>query len=119
MIKMQLIGNLGKDAESRDVNGKKVINFSVAHTEKVKDESKTIWVDCAYWTDKEGILPYLKKGQQVAVEGNPDIRKWEGGATLTLRVNSIQLLGGKQEASQQPQQQAAEVKEEEPNDLPF
>ena len=101
MIKMQVIGNLGKDAEMKDVNGKKVINFSVAHTEK----DKTIWVDCAYWTDKDGILPYLKKGQQIYAEGNGDIRKWEGGATLTLRVGSIQLIGSKQESNQQPQQQ--------------
>ena len=60
MIKLQVIGNLGKDCVTNTVNGKNVINFNVAHTEKFKDaqgnqKDKTIWVDCAYWTDRTGI----------------------------------------------------------------
>ncbi|MEJ0102238.1 MAG: single-stranded DNA-binding protein [Bacteroidota bacterium] len=37
MIKMQVIGNLGKDCVVNTVNGKNVINFTVAHTEKYRD----------------------------------------------------------------------------------
>ncbi|MBC7904865.1 MAG: single-stranded DNA-binding protein [Gemmatimonadaceae bacterium] len=109
MIKLQVIGNLGKDCVTNAVNGKNVINFNVAHTEKFKDaqgnqKDKTIWVDCAYWTDRTGIAPYLKKGQQVYVEGTPEVRtypKTDGttGASLTLRVLSVQLLGGRPEGS--------------------
>jgi len=105
MIKMQVIGNLGKDCVTNTVNGKNVINFNVAHTEKFKDaqgnqKDKTIWVECAYWTDRTGIAPYLKKGQQVHVDGVPDLRtytKTDGtiGASLALRVLSVQLLGSK------------------------
>ena len=105
MIKLQVIGNLGKDCITNSVSGKNVINFSVAHTEKVRDQQgnqkdKTIWVDCAYWTEKTGIAPYLKKGTQVYVEGTPDIRtypKTDGttGVSLTLRVFSVQLLGSR------------------------
>ena len=52
MIKMQVIGRLGKDCVVNTVNGKNVINFTVAHSEKYKDsqgvlQEKTIWVDCA------------------------------------------------------------------------
>jgi hypothetical protein len=66
MIKLLVIGNLGKDAIVNNVNGKNVINFSVAHTEKYKDaqgnpKDRTVWVECAYWTDKTAIAPYLKK----------------------------------------------------------
>ena len=39
MIKLQVIGNLGKDCITNTVNGKSVINFSVAHTEKFRDSS--------------------------------------------------------------------------------
>ena len=39
MIKLQIIGNLGKDCILKEVNGKKVINFSVANTERYKDSS--------------------------------------------------------------------------------
>ena len=105
MIKLQVIGNLGKDAIVNNVNGKTVINFTVAHTERYKDaqgnqKDKTTWVDCAHWTDRTAIAPYLKKGNQVYVEGTPDIRAYttqdgRNGATLSLRINNIQLLGSK------------------------
>lgn len=105
MVKLQVIGNLGKDCVTNTVNGKNVINFSVAHTEKFKDaqgnqKDKTIWVECAYWTDRTGIAPYLKKGQQVYADGTPDVRtypKTDGttGVSLILRVSSVQLLGSK------------------------
>ena len=105
MIKLQVIGNLGKDAVLNNVNGKSVINFTVAHTERFKDaqgvqKDKTTWVDCAYWTDRTGIAPYLKKGTSVYVEGTPDVRTYttadgRNGATLSMRTLSIQLLGGR------------------------
>ena len=105
MIKLQVIGNLGKDAVVNNVNGKSVINFTVAHTEKYKDrdgnqQDKTTWVDCAYWTDRTAVAPYLKKGTQVYAEGQPDVRTYttadgRSGATLSLRVLSVQLLGAK------------------------
>ncbi|RYY54579.1 MAG: single-stranded DNA-binding protein [Chitinophagaceae bacterium] len=107
MIKMQVIGNLGKDCLVNTVNGKNVINFTVAHTEKYKDaqgnnQEKTTWVDCAYWTDRTALSPYLTKGKQVFVEGTPEIRSFTrqdgtSGASLSLRVREVQLLGGRSE----------------------
>ncbi|MEJ7679164.1 MAG: single-stranded DNA-binding protein [Segetibacter sp.] len=108
MIKLQVIGNLAKDCVVNNVNGKNVINFNVAHNEKYKDaqgvqKDKTVWVDCAYWTDRTGIAPYLKKGTQVFAEGIPDIRTYttndgRQGATLSLRVTMVQLLGSRAES---------------------
>jgi len=105
MIKLQVIGNLGKDCVTNTVNGKNVINFNVAHTEKFRDaqgnqKDKTIWVECAYWTDRTGIAPYLKKGTQVYAEGTPEVRTYpknDGttGVSLTLRVQNVQLLGSR------------------------
>jgi single-strand DNA-binding protein len=104
MIKLQVIGNLGKDCITNTVNGKNVINFNVAHTEKFTSQGtqkdKTIWVECAYWTDKTGIAPYLKKGTQVYVEGSPEVRTYpknDGttGVSLSLRVQTVQLLGSR------------------------
>ena len=105
MIKLQVIGNLGKDALVNNVNGKNVINLTVAHTERFKDaqgnqKDRTTWVDCAYWTDRTAIAPYLKKGTQVYVEGTPDVRTYttqdgRNGASLTLRIVNVQLLGSK------------------------
>lgn len=109
MIKIQVIGNLGKDCVVNTVNGKNVINFTVAHTEKYRDsggnnQEKTTWVDCAYWTDKTAVAPYLQKGKQVFVEGQPEVRSFTrndgtAGASLSMRVKEVQLLGGKGENS--------------------
>ncbi|HAK10995.1 MAG TPA: single-stranded DNA-binding protein [Chitinophagaceae bacterium] len=105
MIKLQVIGNLGKDAIVNNVNGKNVINFNVAHTERYKDaqgnqKDRTTWVECAYWTERTGIAPYLKKGTQVYLEGAPDVRTYttqdgRNGASLTVRISNIQLLGSR------------------------
>ncbi|MFM2137836.1 MAG: hypothetical protein RJA57_143, partial [Bacteroidota bacterium] len=104
---MQVIGNLGKDCTVNTVNGKNVINFTVAHTEKYRDsqgnnQEKTIWVDCAYWTDRTTVAQYLMKGKQVYVEGQPEARSFQRndgtpGASLSLRVRDVQLLGGRGE----------------------
>ena len=138
MIKMQVIGNLGKDCLVNTVNGKNVINFTVAHTEKYRDsqgnnQEKTTWVDCAYWSDKTGIAPYLTKGKQVFDEGTPELRTYQkndgtNGASLSLRVREVQLLGGKadgpssggynQQASSSQVSASSEVSES-VDDLPF
>ena len=143
MIKMQVIGNLGKDCVVNTVNGKNVINFTVAHTEKYKDsqgnnQEKTTWVDCAYWTDRTAVAPYLQKGTQVFVEGAPEVRSFTrsdgtAGASLSLRVREVQLLGRKGDnlggggasqyeapsASRQDAPTAANVDEGVADDLPF
>ena len=105
MIKMQVIGHLGKDCTVNTVNGQNVINFTVAHTEKFKDrqgnnQERTTWVDCAYWTDRTAIAPYLTKGKLVFAEGAPEVRSFTrndgtNGATLSMRVREVQLLGGR------------------------
>lgn len=102
MIRMSVIGHLGKDAVLNQVNGKSVMNFTMAHSEKIKDANgtlvdKTVWVDCSYWTERTGVHPYLKKGIQIYAEGIPDLRTYttqdgRQGATITLRVLNVQLL---------------------------
>lgn len=113
MIKLQVIGNLGKDCIVNSSNGKSVMNFNVAHTEKFKNsqgvqQDKTIWVECAYWKDNTALAPYLKKGTQVYVEGQPEVRTYaknDGtqGVSLSLRVQNVQLLGSKQTGDNQSQ----------------
>lgn len=114
------IGNLGKDAELKELDGgKKVINFSIA----VPDgKDKTLWIDCAKWSEKTAVLPYLLKGTKVAVTGNVGIRKWEGGATLTLRVIDLELLGGKIDAAKPvpaTEDGGVTMPDEPKDDLPF
>lgn len=138
MIKLQVIGNLGKDGLLNQVNGKNVINFTVAHTERFRDGSgnqkeRTTWVECAYWTERTGVAPYLKKGVQVFVEGIPEVRQFTRsdntpGASLSIRVNNLQLLGSRQDAPPENEihpprnvveKQHAEPMEDFQDDLPF
>ena len=110
MIKLQIVGNLGKDCIMKEVNGKNVINFSVAHTERFKDaqgnqKERTTWVECAYWTDRTALSQYLKKGQMVYAEGSPEAdaytnKEGAAAATLRMRVQNIQLLGGSSKEGQ-------------------
>lgn len=139
---MQVIGNLGKDCVVNNVNGKSVINFTVAHTEKYKDsqgnnQEKTTWVDCAYWTDRTAVAPYLTRGTQVFVEGTPEVRSFQrndgtAGASLSMRIKEVQLLGRKGEGgSSSPQADnggmqnrqgapsAAGIGDDAADDLPF
>lgn len=98
------IGHLGKDAVTNKVNGKQVINFTVAHSEKYRNSQgeqvdKTTWLECGWWNDSDKIAQYLNKGTQVFIEGVPEVRtfaKNDGttGVSLSVRVFSLQLLGG-------------------------
>ena len=138
MLKLLVIGHLGKDATVTNVNGKNVINFNVAHTERFKDAQgvqvdKTTWVECSYWIERTAIAPYLKKGTQVYAEGTADLASYttqdgRTGTNLRLRVSNVQLLGTKEggtEASQStgsysaaPQTQAAAPTYQQPSSSP-
>lgn len=104
-------GNLGKDAEVKVLpNGNPVCEFSVAVKSGYGDREKTNWVRCAMFGKRsEGQLPsYLTKGTQVAVSGELELQEWEGqngkGAALSVKVNELDLIGGKPQGGQTPQQ---------------
>lgn len=84
--KVILVGNLGKDPESRSFqNGGKVVSFSVATSENWKDRAtgerkeKTEWHNVSIFS--EGLArvaeQYLKKGSKVYLEGQLETRKWQ------------------------------------------
>ena len=81
--KVQLIGYLGKDPESRFTpNGKKVVHFSLGVTQHWKSagESKesTEWVNVEAWERLgEVCQQYLKKGSLVYIEGRLKTDKYE------------------------------------------
>lgn len=115
MLKLQIIGNLGQDAIVRETNSRRVISFSVAHTEKFKgtdgvETEKTTWVNCGLWRNADqstGVASYLLKGQKVYVEGKPDVEQYvKDGKTysyIRLQVSHIELLG----SAAKPESQAA------------
>ena len=82
--RVQLIGRLGKDPESRFTpTGKKVTQFSVAVSNRWKsrdgeNKESTEWVNVEAW-DRLGEVcqEYLKKGSLVYVEGRLKTDKYE------------------------------------------
>lgn len=78
---VNLLGTLGKDAETRFVgNGTAVTNFSLAteHRYKKGEEwvSETTWVPVVLW-GAEKLAAYLTKGSKVFVKGRLSIRSYE------------------------------------------
>lgn len=86
--KVMLIGNLGKDPEVRTTpQGASVANFSVACTERWKDQSgqrqeRTEWVNVVLWRQTAEIAQrFLRKGSRVYIEGKLQTRSWDDTAT--------------------------------------
>jgi single-strand DNA-binding protein len=82
--KVILIGNLGRDPETRYMpDGGAITNISVATTDTWKDkqgekQEKTEWHRVAFFGRLAEIAgEYLKKGSQVYVEGRLQTRKWQ------------------------------------------
>ena len=84
--KVILIGNLGKDPESRSMqDGNKVVNLSVATSESWKDphsgdkRERTEWHRVVIFNDGLGKLAeqFLKKGAKIMIEGKLSTRKWQ------------------------------------------
>ena len=112
MIKLEVIGNLGADAEVKVYNGNKFVSFRVAHTDKWVDRqtgvisTQTTWVSCSLNGDGGGLTPYLKKGTKVFVRGTPNFVTYSSPTThkietgVNLFIRDIELCGGHQEQEQ-------------------
>ncbi|WKE49028.1 single-stranded DNA-binding protein [Gluconobacter oxydans] len=83
--KVMLIGNLGKDPESRNTqSGSLIVNLTVATSETWKDrqsgekKEKTEWHRVVIFNEHLGKIAeqYLRKGSKVYLEGQLQTRKW-------------------------------------------
>ena len=139
--KVILVGNLGKDPEVRYLEGgTAVANFTLATSETYKDrtsgekKTQTEWHNVVLWRGLAEVAEkYLKKGNQVYVEGKIRTRSWEdkeGNTRYTTEIvgDNMTMLGKKegQDSSPKPAAQApvsstqkTEASKEEEDDLPF
>lgn len=104
MLQLSVIGHIGGDAVVKEVNGKKFVSFNVAHSDVWTDEQgaqheSTFWVSCAISGDGGKLLPYLRKGQCVFVQGRGSTRVYSSPkerrmvAGLNISVDKIELVG--------------------------
>ena len=119
MIKVEVIGNLGADAQLQVVNGNKFVSFRVANTDAWTDKQtgeikkSTQWISCSLNGDGGALAPYLKKGTKVFIRGNAQFVVFSSAKShqmevgVNLFVREIELCGGQKDntqAEQQPQQ---------------
>lgn len=104
--KVLLIGNLGRDAETKFTpSGVSVTRFSVATTRSFKDQQTNEWKEETNWTNvvlwrQENLANYLTKGKQVYVEGRLQTRSYDdkdGKKVYATEVvaEEVILLGGR------------------------
>src|SRR5499426_2173383 len=106
--KVILVGNLGRDPETRyTTGGDAVTNIRLATTDTWKDKNgekqeRTEWHNIVFYGRQAEIAgEYLKKGRQIYVEGRLQTRKWqdkEGQDRYTTEIvaNVMQMLGSRQ-----------------------
>jgi single-strand DNA-binding protein len=112
--KVLLIGNLGRDPESRHMpSGDQITNITIATTETWKDKATGERRDATEWHRvvffgrlAEIAGQYLKKGSQVYVEGRLQTRKWQDKEgveryTTEIRADEMKMLG-RREGSGEP-----------------
>ena len=109
--KVILIGNLGRDPETRyTTDGSAVTNLNIATSEQWKDKSgekqeRTEWHRVVLFGRQAEIAgEYLKKGRSVYIEGRLQTRKYtdkEGVERYATEIvgDRMQLLGSRDSAS--------------------
>lgn len=119
MINISIIGNLIKDVEIKDVNGKRQARFTVAVSDK-KVEKTTTFFNCTKYLDPQSkIADYLTKGSKLYVSGDLSItvREVEGKTYVNnnVYVKDLTLLAFKKNEGENVITQFIQ----ESDDLPF
>ena len=111
--KVILVGNLGRDAETRFTpSGTARTTFSIATSRRWKDQQTGEWKEETDWHNivlwrQENLANYLTKGKQVYVEGRLQSRSYDdrdGNKKYITEVvaEDVVLLGGRGEGPAEP-----------------
>ena len=102
MLIVEIIGNIGNNAEVRTINGKECVSFNVAHSEKYNGTEYTTWVSVLMNGNGGNLTQYLIKGVKVFVRGRLSINpyqdkngQWRVGVNCS--ATEVQLCGTKNE----------------------
>lgn len=119
MQKIQIIGNIGGDAEIKDLNGVKYISFSVGCNKSYKDKegvknTVTSWYGILIKKGEGDLVKYLLKGTQVYIDGELTVNVFKSKegvhkAGLNVFVQTIQLLGGKKDEKEDTSENKEEI----------
>lgn len=114
MLKGQIIGHLGRDAEVKPIGDMDLLVFTIASTEKYtkqgQEVSETTWVNCARrMKDASKLAGILRKGMKIYAEGTLRMSSYttQSGETrsdLQMNVQSIEFMDSPNQQGQQQQQ---------------
>lgn len=129
MDKIIFNGNIGRDCEYTEKDGRGMARFSVAVQRVVKGNKETEWRSVtAFGKQAEFLRDYAKKGRAVIVEGRPSPRTYknkleETVAVIDVLADHVDLIGNKQDGTEQagaaPSAPAQPVVVDDESDLPF
>ena len=135
--KISLIGQLGKDPESKFYpNGDQQTTFSLATSERWKDKNSGERKEKVSWhsiVTNRGLAKvaddYLKKGSKVFIGGKIDYQEWEKDGVKHYRTriiaDELHMLDGKSQSDQserpqsQPSSNASQNNNDFDDDIPF
>ena len=134
--KVILVGNLGRDPETRyNQDGKPITNFSIATSEAWKDKNsgesqeRTEWHNVVCFGRLAEIAgQYTRKGAKVYIEGGLRTSTWEQDGQKRYKTEvvarELQLLDSRRDSQPQPRQQAPEsvgavIEDGFEDDIPF
>ena len=120
MIITTATGNVGR-ADFKEVGDTSLLEFSIASTERARDNEYTTWLTCKLWGKRaEALQKYIDKGTALVVTGALREESWEkDGEKRTKHVLNVDKLdfqrGGKSEGATKPASQAEAFDD----DIPF
>ena len=99
MFQIEVIVNIGNDAEIKDFNRNKYVAFNVAHSERRKDANgttveSTTWVSVLWYGDGGGLTPHLKRGAKVFVRGRMALKQYKdknGHLQIAVNCNASEI----------------------------
>ena len=103
MNRLEVIGNLGADAEVKVENGKKFVSLSIADTRVINKadgtrQESTTWISATINGDGGNLLPYLVKGAKVSAIGEMRVKTFHSEkqralvAGVDLFIRDISLI---------------------------
>jgi len=128
--KVMIIGHLGRDPEMRYTpSGRPVTTFSVATSRSWKSSegerrTETEWFNIVAWGSLAEICnQYLKKGQQVYIQGRLQTRRWEDDdgnkrSTTEVVAREMIMLGDRRDRKED-EQEVDDREEGDEDDFPF
>lgn len=110
MLRIEVIGNLGANAETKTQNGETFVTLRIAATNKYANREtgeiieNTTWVSCIWRGDHSRVTPFLTVGTKVFVRGDAALKMYVGHdgqkhAGINVRIQELELCGSKSDNS--------------------